>query len=148
MRARQSDASAGRAWLPWALLPPILLWLGATVLRESPLFWRNEGGYPLGLRNLVLDSYYPGSVVLVLGCLVAGALVLRRAQTLSRPAIVGWLLLAFGLGLGIAGCAANNVSNLLEGRPLHYHRSARQSQPERFHLMRNHRRPPVRFSTE
>ena len=125
MRARQSDASTGRAWLPWALLPPILLWLGATVLRETSVFWRNEGGYPVGLRHLVLDTYYPFSVVLVLGCVFSATLVLRRPQTQPRHSIVGWLVVAFGLGLGIAGCVANNVSNLMEGRPLHWHSALR-----------------------
>ena len=63
-------------WRPWALLPVALMWLGGTILKETPRFWRAEGGYPLQLRMLVLDFYYP---------FTAGLLVLSVCW--SRPHI-------------------------------------------------------------
>lgn len=109
------------AWLPWVLLPLIVLWLAATILRETPMFWRNEGGYPVGLRALVLDAYYPATAALVFVCLVGIASVVRRAQRMSRACVIAWFVLVGCLGLGLAMAGANNVVNLLEGRPVHYH---------------------------
>src|ERR1700742_3267812 len=36
-----------------------LVLLFFVVLKEDPLFWRNEGGYPVFLRDLVLQAFYP-----------------------------------------------------------------------------------------
>ena len=120
MGDRANELNRG-AWLPWVLLPAILIWLAATVLRETPMFWRNEGGYPVGLRALVRDAYYPATAALVLVCLVGIASVVRRAQRLSRACVIAWFVLVGCLGLGLAMAGANNVVNLLEGRPVHYH---------------------------
>ena len=43
-------------------------WLVMTALRETPIFWRNAGGYPVGLRMFVLD-FYP---IITTGLLLTG----------------------------------------------------------------------------
>jgi hypothetical protein len=35
--------------------------------------------------------------------------------------VAGWLLVAATLGFGLAYAGANNLANLLDGRPLHAH---------------------------
>ena len=121
-----NDASsfARAGWLPWALLPPTAVWLGMTVLRESSLFWRNAGGYPVVLRELVLETYYPATGVLLLACGLGAAHAFSRGALLRRTAVVGWLVLALAVGFGLAFAGANNLANLIDGRPLHSHSTA------------------------
>lgn len=109
------------AWLPWALLPPAGVWLGMTILRESSLFWRNAGGYPVALRTLVLETYYPATGVLLLFFAVGTIRAFAGARTISRFSVVGWLVLTLAVGFGLAAAGANNIANLMDGRPLHYH---------------------------
>jgi hypothetical protein len=108
-------------WLPWALLPPTGVWLGITVLRESSMFWRNAGGYPVALRALVLETYYPATGVLLLVFVVGTIRAFAGARTTSRFSVVGWRILTLTVGFGLAIASANNVANLMDGRPLHYH---------------------------
>jgi len=120
-----SGAGIGAA----ALLAGLLLVFGVTllagaVLKETPIFWRNAGGYPEALRALVLNGFYPGLIFYFI-CLLTAS-------------FFGWCWLragSLGGGLLLLGCAANwlilavistivvwnNVENLLQGRPLHFH---------------------------
>lgn len=109
------------AWLPWALLPPTAVWLGMTFLRESVSFWRNSGGYPVQLRSLVQHSYYPFTAVLLVTCVTGATVVFRRTQAIARRTMLCWLIVAMAIGFGLAYAGANNLANLIDGRPLHYH---------------------------
>lgn len=93
-------------------------------LRETPYFWTNVGGYPLWLRDLVLIAYYPLLLVYV------GSLSFLSWQLLCQPArsVRGFCVEAVVLGLlwlVVALVAtlmlANNIANLIDGRPLHDH---------------------------
>jgi hypothetical protein len=106
---------------PWLLLPSLSGWIAVTTLKETPLFWRNAGGYPAGLRAAVLHGYYPATLLLIVGCAVGGVVALRSSATHSRVQLTGWTLCALILGAGLALLLANNLINLLDGRPLHYH---------------------------
>ena len=60
-------AKLGLAGVGLFLGLPTLGWF--SWLREMPIFWRNEGGYPVWLRDLVLGAYYPvfaGNLLVVL----------------------------------------------------------------------------------
>ncbi len=93
-------------------------------LRETPYFWTNAGGYPLWLRDLVLFTYYPLLLVYV------GLLSFMSWQLICRPPrfarlfCVEALVLLF-LWLVVALVAtlmlANNIANIIDGRPLHDH---------------------------
>jgi len=43
----------------FAFLVALPVLVGFCWLREMPIFWLNEGGYPIWLRDVVLDAYYP-----------------------------------------------------------------------------------------
>ncbi len=98
--------------------------LAGAMLRETPGFWRNAGGFPVGLRDLVFSSFYPSLAIYFFG-LVSGSFTawqLLRARSRSG----GLLLLACGLNwllflviLTVVLC--NNIENVMNGRPLHYH---------------------------
>ena len=47
----------GLALFAFLLGLPLLLWF--CWLRETPIFWRNVGGYPVWFREVVLEAYYP-----------------------------------------------------------------------------------------
>jgi hypothetical protein len=100
----------------------VVLWFA--ILRESLEFWRNEGGYPVELRDLVHQSFYPLSLATIAGLGLIGWALLRRSRL--HPAV--WathaaLLVVCGMLLVAAAVVAfaNNVSNLWNGRPLHSH---------------------------
>jgi len=100
-----------------------LLLFASTVLRETPEFWRNSGGYPVFLRNVVYFAHYP-LLFLVLGGTTAGTLLALRHFVHER-AIGGGLLLLSALQwvlfiIILVIMLWNNVDNLLHGRPLHY----------------------------
>lgn len=96
----------------------------STALRETPVFWRNAGGYPVWLRELILYFHYP-LLFLVLGgtagltFLAARHVCHRRGEGAGLLLLCGleWLLFAGALGLMLY----NNIENLRQGRPLHYH---------------------------
>ena len=103
-------------------LAGLLIW--AARLRETPLFWRNAGGYSEGLRDWVKIGFpvlYGVDLILVA---LAFFVVLRAARVAPRLARVGLtfaliqaLLLLFAAGLAVQ----NNLQNIWEGRPLHWH---------------------------
>lgn len=115
--------------LGWLILSAGMVCLSAALLafacyREQPEFWRNSGGYALWLRELVLLSFYPGVLISFLGqifltrSLFAGWQGSARSWGLQMGMVgVGWLLLALSLCMAWS----NNISNLLDGRPIHTH---------------------------
>jgi hypothetical protein len=109
------------SWLPWLMLLPLAVWLGMTVLRESPLFWRNAGGYPVALREFVLGTYYPFTGLLLLSGGLGITQSIAGGTRLRRSTVVGWLIVAGITGFGLAYAGANNLANLMDGRPLHAH---------------------------
>lgn len=122
---RDAASPINRAgWLPWLLLAPTAGWLGMTLLRESPMFWRNAGGYPVELREFVLETYYPVTGALLLSCAI-GIVQAVRGGLMRRITLVGWLVLTLAVGFGLAFAGANNLVNLMDGRPLHNHPGAR-----------------------
>ncbi|MCB1126928.1 MAG: hypothetical protein KDM81_10555 [Verrucomicrobiae bacterium] len=137
--ASRDEPTGGGVWEPpMDLAGPmrggaILLALVDTVLlavigvfawwREDPVFWQNSGGWPVGLRAFVRVGFLP-LLILHLGLLLwltwlGLRSLLRRGVSLlllgalpplwvGTLAVVAWLLV-------------NNVLNLLEGRPFHWH---------------------------
>jgi hypothetical protein len=99
--------------------------LQMVVLKETPVFWRNEGGYPVELRDFVKLWFYPLLLVGGVGLLGATGVLLRvllaqRARAGLMPLLLmvpAWLLYALVVGVLVA----NNLMNLIENRPLHYH---------------------------
>ncbi len=95
------------------------------VFRETSLFWRNVGGYPVALRDLVLTNFYPAFAIYFLGLMfgsVAGGQLLfrarrRRGGILLLICLLNWLLFTAITTMVLW----NNIENLMEGRPLHYH---------------------------
>lgn len=104
------------------LLALALLW--AAHLRETPLFWRNAGGYSVGFREFVRVGF---PVFFVLDVLLVGAstYVLIRARRTVPSVVWTGLCVAVVQGMlltAVAGFAVqNNLSNLWHGRPLHWH---------------------------
>ena len=101
-----------------------LVLLAGAALRETPLFWRNEGGYPEALRALVLAGFFPAYVLYFLGLSggsLAGWRQLRTDKLSGALLLLGcslnWLLFAVTTTVVLW----NNVQNLIEGRPFHYH---------------------------
>lgn len=113
-------------WLGTVLPGVMLLGVntGFTVLKETPLFWHNAGGFPVALRELVLAVYYPLLGLNALLCLVVAALIAFEYRRSGRGAwwavavgVLMWGMLVFNVGW----LMTNNVENLMIGRELHYH---------------------------
>jgi len=112
-------------FLLWSVLNLLLgsVLLVAAALRETPLFWRNAGGFPVLLRELVLLLFYPGLMLLAIGVLWS-TWTAWRWRPGSRLAVAVWMACLFQwllLLVVIAIFAWNNLNNLLEGTPLHQH---------------------------
>lgn len=94
-----------------------------TLLKETPIFWRNEGGYAIWFRNWMEVSYYPVLFLVMSVCICTTAGEVRHAIkgrfSSSHWLHLGvtWILLAASISLLVA----NNLSNLLHGNPLHWH---------------------------
>jgi len=92
------------------------------LLRESPVFWMNIGGYPLWLRDVVEITYYP-LFFLNLGILISLSSLLFSYPPISRTIMwieAGMISFLWGcFGIIFVMNVANNVCNLMEGRPLH-----------------------------
>ena len=101
-----------------------MILFASTVLRETPEFWRNAGGYPVFLRNLVYIAHYP-LLFLVVGGTAATTLLSWRFLSSHRGIATGLLLFSalqwLFIMLILVIMLWNNVDNLLHGRPLHYH---------------------------
>lgn len=113
-------------WLAGTILNLVLLVVLAVGawLKEDPLFWRNTGGSPIGLRELVGSAFYP-LLFLESGLLILFSWAAVRCVSLrcphQGPAVTGTALF-WGLWLVvILILVANNLENLFSGRPLHWH---------------------------
>lgn len=116
----------------WITLFGVALLIGAT-LKETPVFWLNKGGYPVGLRDFLLVSFYPAALLYAMLVLLVGwrGWILTGRRNRSGKT----LLLSFMLNCGlimtlITVVTWNNVQNLVEGRPLHFHSSQGSPQNE------------------
>lgn len=94
------------------------------LLREQPLFWRNTGGWPIWLRELVDAAFYL-LLSLEAVCLV-GFSIMLVARFVPRHSSGGAVALCLGLlwvpFLAIISILiTNNVENVIAGRPLHWH---------------------------
>jgi len=112
--------------LAFATLPALLV---CAWLRETPAFWRSDGGYAPLTRELVATVFYP----LLTWTLAAGAWLTWRLA--SRPPtsvaslkrrVLGVVVLALLTGATLMLITANNIENVLDGRPLHWHAGAPQ----------------------
>jgi hypothetical protein len=126
IRRREPALSGGLLLAFWAAANFSILCLLAVfaIFREQPLFWRNAGGWPLWLRDLVETSFYPllGLELMFLlayssACfgLLHGRCAVGRYAILTLPLLWGLLFIV------VAVVAANNLDNLLSGQPLHWH---------------------------
>ncbi len=101
-----------------------LVLLGFVILRETPMFWRNAGGYPIWLRDLVQGGFYP---LLGLTAAMVFGMSVRLFRRTSYSALfwgtqclclmMSWVFLLMAMTMAIS----NNVINLMEGRSLHSH---------------------------
>lgn len=94
------------------------------LLREQPLFWRNAGAWPIWLRDAVEISFYPLLVLELMLLMTFSALCARRLGTRCssrNPAILTLSVLWVLLFCVVAVLGANNLENLLSGRPVHWH---------------------------
>lgn len=100
------------------------LLLVMTVLRESQLFWRNEGGYPIPFRAFVLNYYAPLFLLMALANVLFSVLGFQRVRKLGLLLVIFFVFASgiwFLFGSTVAIMVANNVINLLENRPMHWH---------------------------
>ena len=106
-----------------ALLINLLL-LQLVIWKEDSMFWRNAGGYPVGLRNMVEIIFYP-LLTLQFYLLIIASVLQARATSDQGPARGTFLTALVLLWLLFAGVPTvlmwNNIDNLLNSRPLHYH---------------------------
>jgi hypothetical protein len=100
--------------------------LAGALLRETPLFWQNAGGFPIWLRGLVLIGFYPG-LLLSLALTVGGIMFLFKSWRAGSPAGIGpwilWFLQVALLLVALALMSWNNINNVIENAPLHQHSS-------------------------
>ena len=90
-------------------------------LREQPRFWTNAGGWPVPLREFVAGWFYP-LLALEMLVLVGFSIACMHAKRVAgNQAIVTLPILWALFGLVLAIVIANNIENLLAGRPLHWH---------------------------
>jgi len=102
----------------------LTLLLGMAVLKEQAEFWRNTGGWPVGLRDFVGAAFYPCFFLEVALLLAFSALLAGRTSDHGpgARATVASLGILWTLCLMIVGIVtANNLDNLFAGRPLHWH---------------------------
>jgi hypothetical protein len=99
-----------------------LLLVVVATLRETPLFWSDEGGYPVELRHLVSAFFYPALAAYVV-CLAAGAATgwqLLRAGKRGAPVyLLAVALNGLILAATLTAAFSDNVVNLLQGLPVH-----------------------------
>lgn len=113
----------------WAVAAPLVA-LGlallsiAAWLKERPEFWLNSGGYPVWCREAVLVLFYPWLIGCLAALLVWQGLAILRPSRSTATLVARFALTALFWGVFFAVLyivAANNLLNLLQGRPLHHH---------------------------
>lgn len=122
---KRSDAGAshlvGGAVVNVCLLAVLV---GFAWLKEQPLFWRNAGNWPIWLRELVGSSFYPLFLLefLLLTAFTGASIRCLRSGCSGGGFLAVALPLVWGLFfVVILLLVANNLDNLLAGRPLHWH---------------------------
>jgi hypothetical protein len=114
---------------PVMILSPVLLLLLAVTgffawLRETPMFWLNAGGYPVWLRDMVYDWFFPCYGLSLLLLCAWQFFVLQSVLRARWTVIPGFVSSLFFWGIFcLITCivAANNIVNLANGRGLHDH---------------------------
>jgi hypothetical protein len=106
----------------------VLSLCGASMLRENANFWRNSGGYSVEFRELVRLGFpvFLGLDVVLVG--LAGLTLVRMGKQypgLARAGLVVALIQSLLLGATVERMLRNNVSNLWNGRPLHWKQEVR-----------------------
>jgi len=111
-----------------AMAAPLTLFglvvLAGATLKETPQFWRNAGGYPVELRELVLVGFYPACAIYFFWLLFGSLAAWRMLHVFKRAGL--FLLLACALNWMLLAAITtvvlwNNVENVLQGQPLHQH---------------------------
>ena len=85
-------------------------------LREMSIFWMNEGGYPVWLREVVLDTYYPIffiNLVLMFAYVVLLLRVPPRTPRVLRLNLAVLSVMAAGIIFAGICTVADNVLLLL-----------------------------------
>ena len=124
--SRDSERNLALALLAVSFISAALLPVNTafTVLKETPIFWRNIGGYPVDLRELVLATYFPVLAVNFVLCCAATAFF-RRKCVLSGGFSVNsltMLLLFWSIWfLNVGLLLANNIRNFMQGSAFHFH---------------------------
>ena len=94
--------------------------LGGAMLRETPQFWKNTGGFPIWLRDAVFFLFYPG---LALSLVLAAGITTQLFKSCQRGERMGagiWLLWFFQIALILGALTIigwDNISNLIEYAP-------------------------------
>ncbi len=97
-----------------------------TVLKETPLFWLNVGGYPIWLRHFVDIFYYPylvTNLILVILFSIIVVLMLLKLKQAVKPLVACLSLSWLFYGLILFQMTANNLDNVAKGNPVHWHPS-------------------------
>jgi hypothetical protein len=94
------------------------------LLREDSLFWRNAGGYAIWVRDLVYVLYYPSLLLYFAGVVGLSWFAFRLLAGGHKTGVlvfiissVQWVLFFVIVIITLW----NNVDNVLNGRPLHWH---------------------------
>ena len=98
--------------------------LAMAVLRETPQFWLNAGGYPVWLRALVQIFFYPGlgtSLLLTVGGTTSVFQAWRAGRRVGTGVWMLWLAQVALLVAVLTIMSWNNVHNLFDDEPLHHH---------------------------
>lgn len=106
-----------------------------TLWKESELFWIDAGGYPLWLRDTVRTLYYPylfficSATIILSRSIFSRVFKERKIHKTFYLLTLTWIVFFSCLGLLLA----NNLINLLENKPIHYHDWERaKEEAERF----------------
>ncbi|MFZ1537953.1 MAG: hypothetical protein WAT23_11295 [Chromatiaceae bacterium] len=126
IRARKPPSSHAPLLISGALVNVMFLivLLAFSYLREEPLFWTNEGGWSVEWRDLVRSGYYPLLALEFLLLLAYSGMSVSLLNARRSSASLTMILLPMLWGLffmAIVNSVANNIENLLQGRPLHRH---------------------------
>jgi hypothetical protein len=109
----------------------LIVLMAFSYLREEPIFWTNAGDWPVWLREMVQSSYYPLMFLEFLLLTVFSGVSIQLLSTRAQSASLSVILLPILWGLlfvVIANSIANNLDNLWNGRPLHWHPDSNWSQ--------------------
>lgn len=102
----------------------LIILLTFSYLREEPMFWTNAGGWSVEWRDLVQTGYYPtlGLELVLLLAYSGMSLHLLNARRSAVGLTLVMLPMLWGLFfMVILNSVANNIDNLLHGRPVHWH---------------------------